>query len=402
MKRRELLSKMAVMTSGSVLLSKAHYLPDEPERLLKPDGSEQLFSYEGMIMRDLKIQKGNKLQETHADIWPMTWVGDVTYAAGNDSLGCPSMLYARKGRNVIFTMVRGTPGNCQVYTVNPMEQLGHLGEYKNGVGSWKASGLVYIDKVLYLMLFTHEYPAYRKAFPWWTAYRPSIIKSEDLGATWSTVINEPMFDNKFGNPSFVQFGRENENAPEGYVYAISSGEGQWVNNSTCILGRVKKENIMEGGSWEYYCGLSNGQSAWGKLNDAVPVVEKKDSIGCAPEVVYNSNIKKFIMMTFSAPHIKKTYTIDESWAAFPTPVDYDHAKGTLFHVFAADNVWGPWENVYEGESTGICDYAPRMPLMWLKHGSEESAYLVSSGDAWQMPDSTEHYGFVISRMTWKK
>jgi hypothetical protein len=37
MRRRELLSKMAVMTSGGVLLSKAPYLQDASERLLKQD-----------------------------------------------------------------------------------------------------------------------------------------------------------------------------------------------------------------------------------------------------------------------------------------------------------------------------------------------------------------------------
>lgn len=362
-------------------------------------------------MKNVRIKKGNKLQGTNGDIWPMTWVGDVTYVVGNDSRGCPDFLYNHtilynhpKGRNVIFAVMRGEPGNCQVYTVNSMEQLGYNMEYVNGVGSWKCSGLVCVDGVLYLMLITERYPYETKAYPWFTAYGPCIIKSEDKGATWSKAPEKPMFDDRFGNPSFIQFGKENENAPEGYVYAMSAGEGQWVNNSTCILGRVRKENIMNGSSWEFCCGISGGNPVWGKLTDAAPVIEKKESIGCSPEVIYNPHLKKYILMTFSAPYIKKTYEIDESWAnaLSLTPVDLDHAKGTLFHVFCADNVWGPWENVYEGDGTGTCDYAPRIPLMWLKYGNDQSAFVVSAGDAWHLPDSTDHYGFVISKMIWDK
>ena len=44
-------------------------------------------------MKNVVIQKGNKLQETHGDIWPMTWVGNVTYIACNDTTGCPEFLY---------------------------------------------------------------------------------------------------------------------------------------------------------------------------------------------------------------------------------------------------------------------------------------------------------------------
>ncbi len=70
-------------------------------------------------MKNVRIKKGNKLQGTHGDIWPMTWVGDVTYAVGNDSTGCPDFLYNHShprcpvspynnpGRNVIFTVMRG-------------------------------------------------------------------------------------------------------------------------------------------------------------------------------------------------------------------------------------------------------------------------------------------------------
>jgi hypothetical protein len=356
-------------------------------------------------MKNIVILKGNKLQGTHGDIWSMTWVDDVTYAACNDTMGCPDILYHKctsnnmsykdaLGRNLIITIIKGEPKNCQVYTVNPMEQLGSCTEYVNGLGAWKSSGLVSVDGVLYLMIFRHRYPIDLKKYPWWKAEKPTIIKSKDYGATWSKVSNNPMFDDKFGNASFVQFGKENENAPKGYVYAISAGEGQWVNNSTCILGRVRKENIMDADRWEFYCGIANEKPFWGKLSNSMPVIEKKEKIGCAPEIIYHSYLKKYILMTFSAPYLKKEYN---NWK----DAEIDHGKKTLFSIFLANELWGPWECTYEGDGTGVCDYNPRIPLMWLQNQDTKRLWLVSGGNPWQYDNAEDHYGFVVSQLKWK-
>ena len=50
-------------------------------------------NFEKIILKNLVIIKGNKLQGTNGDIWAMTWVGDYTYAACNDTTGCPDILY---------------------------------------------------------------------------------------------------------------------------------------------------------------------------------------------------------------------------------------------------------------------------------------------------------------------
>jgi len=359
-------------------------------------------------MRNIVIGKGNKVPESSGDIWPMTWVGDVTYSVCNDSSGCPSFLFdteyasgsrryspgkqspMSRSRNMIFTVFRGTPNNCQVYTVNPFSQMGAWGEYFNG-GSWKSAGLIFIDGVFYLSLFKHRYPNDTNRYPWWTATEPHIITSDDYGATWSKVPPEPMFDDRFSNFSFVQFGNDRENTPDGYVYAVSAAEKQWINNSTCLLGRVRREHVAEPSKWEFYAG--GNPPAWGPLSGAAPIVEKSKSIGCTPEVVYHTGIGRYLLLTSSAPYLTERLP---DWEA----AEKAHPRQTLFHIFTASNLWGPWENIYNGEGTGGCDYCPRVPLMWSRYWEKNRIWLVSGGNPWGVLQAGDHYGLVISQLSW--
>ena len=149
----------------------------------------------------------------------------------------------------------------------------------------------------------------------------SIICSEDFGKTWYPDIETPLqefygkyFDirekysvppeerchagnwkpmfagNLFGGPSFIQFGWDNQDAVDEYVYAVS-GE-QWDNGNHLRLGRVPNDIILERSEWEFAVLSSDNQVSWTKdLYKCTPVLSITRHIGI-PEMVYLKSIKK--------------------------------------------------------------------------------------------------------------
>ena len=80
--------------------------------------------------------------------------------------------------------------------------------------TWKSSGCTSLDGVLYWVVARHKYgedsgDPYRRQ----PAQNASIIKSTDLGRTWSRPAKEnyqhPMFPgSRFATPYFIEYGRK--------------------------------------------------------------------------------------------------------------------------------------------------------------------------------------------------
>ena len=60
---------------------------------------------------------------------------------------------------------------------------------------------------------------------------------------------------KFGAPAFVNFGKDNAGARDGYIYVISGED--WDNGCHCRLARVPAHHIMEREAWEWVCTFSH-------------------------------------------------------------------------------------------------------------------------------------------------
>ncbi len=73
----------------------------------------------------------------------------------------------------------------------------------------------------------------------------------------------------FGGLSFLQYGKNNEEAVDDYVYAVSGD--QWDNGRQLLLGRTPKDRIMDRGAWEFAQLDENGDPIWKKeLAEATP------------------------------------------------------------------------------------------------------------------------------------
>jgi hypothetical protein len=204
----------------------------------------------------------------------------------------------------------------------------------------KPSGMICVDGILYFafqnMLRTRVPPFSLVSQHGSDA---QIIYSTNKGRFWvPTLANipAPMFPgHKFGGPAFVNFGQNNANARDDYVYAVSSD--QWDNGSNLRLGRVPKDSIMRREAWEWVCAFTpSGDPAWSfDLNESVPVLSLHRWLGL-PEMVYLAAIKRYLLFTW---HLHR---------------DFSPEDGTDLLVFEAPEPWGlsPWytsKNIGKGK-----------------------------------------------------
>ena len=369
------------------------------------------------------VHPGTKTPGTNGDIWPVTWADDdvmYTTCSDTDCMGTVTYDETVVGQNVALCRLTGTPEKPSLEPFNDMPQLGlgglyhgHKGAWKtsgmlsireakklnldfeDSVGSWKASGILSVKGRLYMAIFHHRYNVETKRWPWWTATDASIISSDDHGVTWNPIPEEAMFEGgRFGNPSFIQYGKDYSLAPDNYVYAISAGEGRWTNNNSYFLGRVPVDSIEERESWSFFSGNSEDDPQWDSLEKAKPIITSQKSLGCGPDIVWHPREKAYILVTFSVPGLPDE-TAPEATYQHATNA---HLTQTVFHMYVAERPWGPWRLVYQGEGPGPVDYCPRISTKWLNTAGE--AWLISGGNFGRVPQYADHYGLVVSKMTW--
>lgn len=173
----------------------------------------------------------------------------------------------------------------------------------------------------------------------------------------------PMFPgNRFGGPSFVQFGKNNEDAVDEYVYAVSAD--QWDNGSELRLGRVAADRIMDRSAWEFAIPKPDGTVCWTdhlSLAEPILAIERHVSV---PEMFYMPKDKKYILLTWSLHE------------------DFSERGGSELTVLESDSPWGPFRLVhyewmwYRREA---CCYCPRVPLKWFDQ-DKRIGYLLHSGN----------------------
>lgn len=284
-------------------------------------------------------------KDVKGDTYPMTWADDgEIYAAAGDPLWGES----RSGLDVEkFT---GGPKDYKIAKVNHMND--YLGWGGNGE---KPSGMICVGGVLYLA-FQNMLKAKTPPFSLISQHGSDaqIVYSTNKGGFWVPAlgnIGAPMFPgHRFGGPSFINFGRNNEGARDGYVYAVSGD--QWDNGSNLRLGRVPNDSIMRAEAWEWVCAFGpSGEPAWNhNLGESIPVLSLHRWLGM-PEMAYLAGIKRYLLFT---------------WRLH---ADFSPDAGTDLIVFESPEPWGPFslvhfEEYWEGREFN--PYCPRLPLKWVE------------------------------------
>ena len=153
------------------------------------------------------------------DTFPMTWADDgEIYTSAGDPLWGES----RSGLDV--EKLSGIAPDYRISKVHPMND--YLGWGGDGP---KPSGMICVQGVLYLafqnMLRTRK-PAHGLISQ--HGSDAQIVYSTNHGMFWVPALGNipgPMFPgHKFGGPAFINFGQNNANARDEYVYAVSSDQ----------------------------------------------------------------------------------------------------------------------------------------------------------------------------------
>ena len=279
------------------------------------------------------------------DTFPMTWAenGEIYTSAGDP-------LWGESTSGLDIEKFNGGPTDYKITKVN------HMNDYLGWGGDGpKPSGMICVDSILYFafqnMLRTRMPPFSLSSQHGSDA---QIVYSTNKGDFWVPAlgtISSPMFPgHKFGGPAFVNFGQNNTNARDSYVYAVSSD--QWDNGSNLRLGRVPSDRIIRREAWEWVCAFTpSGEPAWSyDLDEAVPVLSMHRWISL-PEMVYLVSIQRYLLFTW---RLQK---------------DFSPEDGTDLLVFEAPEPWGPFsmvhfEEYWEGKEFN--PYCPRLPLKWMQ------------------------------------
>lgn len=278
------------------------------------------------------------------DTYPMTWADDgEIYAAAGDPL------WGETKDGLDIEKFSGGPADYKITKVNHMNE--YLGWGGNGP---KPSGMICVNGILYFA-FQNMLRAQKPPFSLISQHGSDaqIVYSTNKGGFWVPAIGNiaaPMFaGHKFGGPAFVNFGRNNANARDGYVYAVSSD--QWDNGSNLRLGRVPADSIMRREAWEWVCAfLPSGEPAWSyDLDESVPVLSLHRWLGI-PDMVYLAGIRRYLLLTWRLHQ------------------DFSGDDGTDLMLLEAPEPWGPFslvhcEEYWEGKAFN--PYCPRLPLKWM-------------------------------------
>jgi Domain of unknown function (DUF4185) len=310
----------------------------------------------------------------HGDTFPMTWADDDEIYA---SAGDPG--WGGKNDGLDVEKISGTPPQYKITRVNAMA------DYKGSGGSGpKPSGMISVNGVLYLAfqnVLGTKPPAHGPRGPGQQGSQhgsdATIVSSRDHGKTWTPDIKEikaPMFPGDiFGGPAFVNTGRDNADAPDQYVYAVSTD--QWDNGSTLRVGRVPPDRVQDRSAWEWIAGLKDyDHPLWsGNLQQAISVLNDDRRIS-EPDMVYVASIKRYLLLTW---RLHKDFS----------PVD-----GTELMIYDAPHAWGPFTLVHREaiwESVDMNPYCPRLPLKWLKANDHELVGWIQFSGSWRQ--NSPHY-----------
>jgi hypothetical protein len=328
------------------------------------------------------------------DNWYMTWASDDKQYAGlcdgsgfEDEPGYTGTSYNSKliaisgdAPNYTFASVPGYP---DLESVWPSKVPGTK-DYSRYYGF----GIIAVDGKIYQLMSTPKVPFGPKDNAFIGA---KLIYSPDNGKTWhnqdgTTPVKyekweernkqnmlffyEP--DESFSLHSFLQMGKDYSDNTDGYVYLYSpNGNVDGKMNQLAML-RVKKDNILNRGEYEYFVRRNDdGTAEWTKdINKRGVVYEFPKgwvnyNIGPGhsghpyswqPTVVYNKPLGLYMMASWGIG-----VGADGDWFGKPSYLGF----------YTAPNPWGPWTQVHEetawtpGGDTAARTYQPVISPKWI-------------------------------------
>ena len=316
------------------------------------------------------------------DTWDLAWTRQNTlYSPANDSSGFHS---GGSGSIIVNKILGNDPRKLDGKTINAMMPYQGPGSSSSDKYTWKSSGCMAIDGVLYWLIAQHQYGGDQTVDydDRQKAHGSSFIKSTDFGKTWTKSPQEnrdhPMFPgSRFATPYFVQYGQDGHEAwadgSDKYVYALSNN-GFWDNGDYVILGRCLRSKMPElnGTDWQFYTeGDGADDKSWtANVREAKAVLCDPDHLGMT-RAVYLPKHQCYLMICWYYP---------AGSGKLPVP---DAPTTTMWNFRVAPHPWGPWRSVGTHTWTPEGYYCPGVCPKF-DSADESTIWALTAGD-WTNP-----------------
>ncbi|MGB2713860.1 MAG: serine hydrolase [Vicinamibacterales bacterium] len=279
-------------------------------------------------------------QAKGSDNFPLTWGDDDRlYTAYGDGWGFEPKTPEKLSLGL--AVISGSPpslfgANLRSPTV---EQRG------DGTSGKKASGLLMVDGILYLMVRN--------------AGNSQLAWSRDRGRTWTW--SDWKFEVSFGAPTLLNFGRNYQGARDQFVYVYShDSDSAYEPADRMVLARVPKDKLRDRSAYQFFELLDGGRPRW--TSD----IARRGAVFTNPRncyrsgISYNAGLRRYL------------------WAQ-TLPGPDPRFKGGLA-LYDAAEPWGPWTTMYFADSWDVGPgESSSVPPKWMS-ADGKTVHLVFSGD----------------------
>jgi len=281
-----------------------------------------------------------------SDNWPITWGDDdALYSAYGDGVGFANA--GGKKLSLGFAKIIGVPPKIEGTNI-PAPSGEGTGD---GMRGRKASGLLMIDRVLYLLARNCD--------------NAQLAWSEDHAATWTW--SDWKFETSFGCPTFLNFGPNYEGARDTFVYVYSPDvDTAYDRADRMVLARVPQEKIGARDAWEFLVRVDEGGApVWTREITQRGAVFENRGRCYRSHVIFNPGLKRYL------------------WCQTGLGKDPRFAGG--FAIYDAPEPWGPWTTVF---ATDAWDVGPgessSLPTKWISADGRTVQFVFSGDDSFSV------------------
>jgi len=269
-----------------------------------------------------------------SDNWATTWgADDNMYATWGDGGG-----FSSPDAGLGVARMEGAPEN---FTGTDLWSV------PRGYTGGKSYGIISIDDVLYMWVGPNS---------GWTGETETwLMWSNDRGVSWQSSSVFFTYDDGFSSPTFLNFGKDYNNARDSFVYtyAHDASGGENAPYTKINLSRVPKNKLTDRNSYEFFQGFdSDNNPIWtSDISNRGPIFVDAGGGVFFPSVSYNNAIGRYLMV------VTHKNGNPGGWGA---------NTGGL-GVFDAPDPWGPWTTVEYTEnwmgSTNM--FFANIPTKWI-------------------------------------
>lgn len=196
----------------------------------------------------------------------------------------------------------------------------------------------------------------------------SLLYSEDYGANWNWAWGDPdsnpdVIIPELGHPSWMQAGKNNSSAQDGYLYFYSPNQPKaYLLADNVILGRVPINSVLDKSKYQYFSGTFENPSWSSDIESRKPAFTAERQC-YRLYVSYNPALNRYILLTANGDGLMTNY------------------RGTHnLGIYESGNPWGPWKTVYWNDSfhSNWSVFGPQIVPKWISSDGKTFYLLYSN------------------------